>query len=62
MTTYEALKALVEKLDAIEKDPQYKGIWTLHWAHGGDYTGPTYTKEIADAKKVLENLDEPRMD
>ncbi len=51
---YEALKNLIERLDAVHEDPQYKGVWTLHHVHGGRYTGLTYTKALEQARKALE--------
>ncbi len=49
----EVLRALVEKLNAVHEDPQYKGVWTLHHVHGGRYSGLTYEKELGDGMKFL---------
>lgn len=51
--TREALRALVEKLEAIHSDPSYQGVWTMYAVHGGVYDGPQYADELARAKDVL---------
>lgn len=49
-----ALDNLVSRLELIGENEQYKAVWVLHAAHGGKYTGPTYTAELAAARAVLE--------
>lgn len=47
------LRKLVSKLDVLHADSQYKAVWTLYHAHGGRYSGPTYTEELASARAAL---------
>ena len=49
----ELARALVEKLDVVHEDPAYKGVWGLHYVHGGRYTGPTYTDELGALRRAL---------
>ena len=49
----ELARALVEKLDVVHEDPAYKGVWGLHYVHGGHYTGPTYTDELGALRSAL---------
>jgi len=49
----ELARALVEKLDVVHEDPAYKGVWGLHYVHGGHYTGPTYTDELGALRRAL---------
>lgn len=49
-----ALRALVYKLDAVHKDPQYEGVWMMHHVHGGRYTGLKYEVELHNARVVVE--------
>lgn len=49
-----ALRALVQKLDAVHEDPQYKGVWMMHHVHGGRYTGLKYEVELHNARVVVE--------
>jgi hypothetical protein len=48
-----ALKRLVDKLDLIGEDPQFRSVWTMHKVHGGNYTGPTYVEELKEARAAL---------
>ena len=41
----EAAERLVRALDTVHNDPAYRGVWAMHFAHGGEYNGPTYTFE-----------------
>jgi hypothetical protein len=50
------LAALVLKLDIVENSPEYRGVWDLYYAHGGVYKGPQYTMELAEARKLLEEI------
>ena len=45
---------LVTKLDAVHKDPAYVAVWTLAQSHLGFYKGATYTKELDDARALLD--------
>src|SRR3990167_1640318 len=49
----EALRSLVEQLDAVAADPGYVAVWTLYAAHGASYTGPFYIDELTAAKAAL---------
>src|SRR3990167_1573960 len=49
----EALRSLVEQLDAVAADPRYVAVWTLYAAHGESYTGPFYIDELTAAKAAL---------
>ena len=53
MTEREALKALVDKLTAVEANKSYQGIWPMLYVHGYQYTGPDWRDELADARLVL---------
>lgn len=53
MTDREALSALVDKLTAIEADKSFQGIWSYLHVHNYKYTGPTWERELANAKLVL---------
>lgn len=41
-----AASALVDKLEAIIKDPSYQGTWGFAMAHGLVYTGPNWEEEV----------------
>ncbi len=47
------LKALVDKLRAIQADPSYQGIWTFLSVHGYVYTGPDWSAEVLAATTAL---------
>lgn len=49
----EALKTLVDKLDAVHADERFRGVWTVSQMHIGAYAGPTYTDELAAARAAL---------
>jgi hypothetical protein len=49
----EALEGLVNRLDEIAADPEFKSVWTLHHVHGGDYRGPTWVDALAKARAAL---------
>ena len=53
MEATEALRNLVAKLDEIGDNSQFKSMFTLAWAHGAEYKGPNWGKELEDAKTVL---------
>lgn len=48
-----ALEALVNRLDFIHEDGQFKSVWVLSYIHGAPYTGPTYVNELARARAAL---------
>lgn len=49
---YDALHALVAKLDAIEASESFRGIWVYLHAHNYTYSGPTWKSELARAREV----------
>ena len=49
----EALTALVAKIEAIEADPSFNGLFTLGFAHGAKYTGPDWEAELKAARAAL---------
>jgi hypothetical protein len=48
-----ALEALVSKLELIQSDAEFNGVWTYLAAHGIKYTGPTWNKELAAARAAI---------
>ena len=56
MVLHEALDRLVQKLDAME-NPVNDAL-LIAGIHGMPYNGPTWEKEMASAKKVLEPVSE----
>lgn len=48
-----AATELVEKLEAVHRDPRFRGIWSFLKVHGCLYTGQTYEKELLALKSVL---------
>lgn len=48
-----ALEKLLEKLGQVESHPEYKSVWTLAYLHGQPYSGPTWEKEVQDARAAL---------
>lgn len=53
----ECARALVDKLNLIEKDGRCANIFVFAANHGCTYNGPDYEKELKDLKKALENYD-----
>ena len=49
----EALRALVDKLDVIAQHQEYLAVWALADAHGLVYDGPTWERELVEARRVL---------
>jgi len=49
----EALIALVDKLEKVHSHPDYESIWRTAYAQLGQYTGPTYTRELESAANLL---------
>jgi hypothetical protein len=54
LETRQVLANLVDKLDAMHRDPQYMTAWVLLADHGVKYVGPNVGEELAAAKEVLE--------
>ena len=52
-TMAEALKALLDQLDAVHADPRYRSVWEVSQLHVGPYNGPTYTAEYEAARAAL---------
>lgn len=52
-TVERALRALVEKLTAVERDSSFQGIWGFLHAHGYTYSGPDWRDALADARTAL---------
>ena len=49
-----AAQAVVDKLDEIHENTEYKSVWTLYRIHGRKYDGPTYEVELATLRTTLE--------
>lgn len=47
------LKALVDKLVALENNEQYVSVWTHFFVHGGVFNGPKYLDELNEAIQYL---------
>jgi hypothetical protein len=50
------LKALVDKLVALENDSQYVAVWTHFFSVGGVYNGPRYLDELKAAITYLQSI------
>jgi hypothetical protein len=48
-----ALSRLVDKLDEIAADPEFKTVWALSHSHGLVYHGPTWVEALAAARAAL---------
>jgi len=48
------LRALVDQITVVGKSPDYLSVWTMAKIHGLEYKGPTYEKELEDARVFLE--------
>jgi|HubBroStandDraft_6_1064221.scaffolds.fasta_scaffold7376516_1 hypothetical protein len=48
-----ALQGLVDRLDEIAADPDFKTMATLYYTHLGDYRGPTWVDALKEAKSAL---------
>jgi hypothetical protein len=53
-----ACKQLVDKMRLVHGDPSFKGVWALYFAHGGNYTGPSYGAEFDAVERALAELGE----
>lgn len=49
----ELLKALVDKLVALENDAQYRSVWLHFFTHGGVFSGPKYIDELKEAVQYI---------
>lgn len=54
-----ASKELTDKLDLMNENPQFKGIWVHLWAHGMEYKGPQYGEELKKLKEILDTIEKP---
>lgn len=54
MKTREAFVALVKKLDEINENKSFQGIWAHAFVRGYQYDGPTYEHELEAARLALE--------
>jgi len=48
-------RELSEKLEEIGSDSQFNSIFIQHQNRGGNYTGPTYNKELERLQEALES-------
>jgi len=44
---------LVNKMDEVHNDPQFKSVWVLAMIHGNAYKGETYTLELEALRREL---------
>lgn len=51
------LKALVDKLVALENNEQYVSVWTHFFVHGGVFNGPKYLDELNEAIQYLVGIE-----
>lgn len=49
----EALRNLIHAIDTVQWSQEYQGVWNYALMHGLDYQGPTYNKELAEARELL---------
>ena len=52
----EVLDKLVNAIDKVHDDPEYKAVWTLYQCHvvgGIGYKGKTYTRQLSKARAAL---------
>ncbi len=49
----EALSALLDRLDEVEGDPSWRAVWSMAWAHGVRYTGPSWKEPYLAARGLL---------
>jgi len=55
----EALQGLVDRLDEIAANDEFKSVWTLHHVHGGRYAGPTWVDALERARAALATVTAP---
>lgn len=49
----DAAEALVRRLDEINANPSFNGVFSMALAHGYKYTGPSFAKPLEDLKRAL---------
>jgi hypothetical protein len=49
----EALQRLVDRLDQIADDPDFKTMATLYYTHLGDCRGPNWADALKEARAAL---------
>lgn len=49
-----ASQKLADQLDLIGNSEEYKAVFASAMAHGVEYTGPTYSKELKGVKRLLD--------
>lgn len=52
----EAAQELCTKMDRVHDAPEFRGMWVLAHVHGIDYAGPTYEKEFARLKNIVNSM------
>jgi len=50
---FEALKNLVDKLDLVHENDEYKKVWSWYHSHSGPYVGPQYEHELDKARALV---------
>lgn len=51
------VEKLVDKLEAVQDDPEYTAIWQLaHARTGKQYSGPQYGEELREVKKKMDYI------
>ncbi len=54
----EAAQRFVDKMNLIEEDECYKGVFQMAQVHGYNYNGPQYGEELKELKQVLDKYKE----
>lgn len=55
-----ATRALVNKLDEINEDKSFQGVFTYAFAHGYRYDGPTFESDLESARAALRSVTETK--
>lgn len=50
-----ALEELVKKIEEVENNDSFKGLFTVAYVRGIQYSGPSWDKEMMYAKKVIKD-------
>lgn len=53
----QALRALVDRIDEINKHPDFHSVFFSAYVHGVKYTGPTWNEPLTNAKAALAALE-----
>lgn len=53
----DAARALAARLEAIEADGSFKGIWGFLHVHNYTYSGPNWKDQLAELTSAIVNLD-----